>query len=178
MSDELDWKVSVTVSDLPPTGMDYELVPDEAARASLARRAGVPSVVALRSLLKVSPEGRGVRVHGTLKATVNQICVVSLEPFENEVETEIDLRFEPESSATRAPLSEEVGGEDPPEPLIDGKLDLAEVVAEFLTLSIDPYPRRPGVVFSAPAESAVDEREPSPFAALAKLKPGENGKKQ
>lgn len=181
MSDELDWRFPVTVSDLPPGGTEFELVPDEAARASLAERAGVPALLALVARLTVRPEGRaGAAVEGTLAATVRQICVVTLEPFENEVAETISLRFAPAGTAAApAPQVEEIGGEDPPEPLIDGKLDLAPVVAEFLTLAVDPYPRKPGAQFSPPdADGTEDGKEPSPFAALAKLKSGADGKKQ
>jgi uncharacterized metal-binding protein YceD (DUF177 family) len=118
-------------------------------------------------------------VEGTLDATVRQNCVVTLEPFENRIEERIAVKFEPPSDAEkRTPHAEEIVGEDPPEPLIDGKLDLAEVVAEFLTLSINPYPRKPGAVFAQPGGGAAAEDRDSPFAALAKLKSGPDGKKQ
>ncbi len=42
------------------------------------------------------------------------------------------------------------GGEDPPDPIIDGKIDLGALAAEFFALGLDPYPRKPGV--------AVDRR--------------------
>ncbi len=175
MSDELGWKHVVTVSDLPPTGTEFELVPDEAARAALAKRAGVPAVLELTARLLVTPAGKGVTVQGPLDAVVRQNCVVTLDPFENRLHDVVSLRFEPGAlPRDQLPHSEEITGEDPPEPLIDGKVDLAEVVAEFLTLSIDPYPRRPGAVFTPPADSA-DEKE-SPFAALSKLKSGSNKK--
>jgi uncharacterized metal-binding protein YceD (DUF177 family) len=178
MSDDLNWRVLVTVSDLPPAGTEYELVPDASVRASLARRAGVPAVVKLIARLKVAPAGRGVTVDGLLDAVVRQNCVVSLEPFDNNINETISLRFQPASDVElRVQQVEEIVGEDPPEPLVDGKLDLAEVVAEFLILSVDPYPRRPGVEFSAPAEREDEAKEASPFAALAKLKSGVVGKK-
>jgi uncharacterized metal-binding protein YceD (DUF177 family) len=149
--DEFTWKFKVTLSDLPPGGAEFELVPDEAVREMLAQRAGVLAVPRLVARLHVRPEGKsGAAVDGTLEATVRQICVVSLEPFDNQIEEPI--RFAsllPKALDTDAPQVIEVGGEDPPEPLLDGKLDLAEVVAEFLTLSVDPYPRRPGVEFVA-----------------------------
>jgi hypothetical protein len=43
------------------------------------------------------------------------------------------------------------------------------VVAEFLVLGIDPYPRKPGEVFTPP-EPAGDAKRDNPFAALEKLK--------
>lgn len=179
MNDKLQWKHSVTVSDLPPTGAEFELVADEAARKSLAERAGVPAVVDLTARLRVAPAGKGVTVEGPLEAVVRQNCVVTLEPFDNRVHEDVSLRFEPGArAADRTPHVEEILGEEPPEPLVDGKIDLAEVVAEFLTLSIDPYPRRPGAVFSPPQAPDDDEKEQSPFAALAKLKPAMNTKKK
>jgi hypothetical protein len=36
-------------------------------------------------------------------------------------------------------------------------------------LSLDPYPKKPGVAFEAPEEPAADPEE-SPFALLARLK--------
>lgn len=177
MTAELNWREPVTISDLPPHGKDYELVPDAGARAELAERAGVLAVPKLVAKLKVLPQGKaGAAVEGSLQATVTQTCVVTLEPFDNHIEETISLLFEPEAAiAARGPITEEIVGEDPPEPIVDGAIDLATVVAEFLTLSVDPYPRKPGAVFEAPAEG---NQEASPFAALAKLKPGQGGKKQ
>lgn len=177
--DEFTWKFKVTLSDLPPGGAEFELAPDEAVREALAQRAGVLAVPRLVARLHVRPEGKsGAVVDGTLKATVRQICVVSLEPFDNQIEEPISLRFAPaEALDTDASQVIEIGGEDPPEPLLDGKLDMAEVVAEFLTLSVDPYPRRPGVEFVTPGEGDADEKS-SAFSALETLKLDKNGKKQ
>jgi hypothetical protein len=51
--------------------------------------------------------------------------------------------------------------------LIDGTVDLGGLAVEFLLLGIDPYPRKPGVVFEA---TSIGEASSHPFAALAKLK--------
>ena len=50
---------------------------------------------------------------------------------------------------------------------LQGTVDLGAVATEFVILGIDPYPRKAGVVFRAPA--TADERT-SPFAPLAALK--------
>lgn len=179
MTAELSWRETVTISDLPPQGKEYELVPDVTVRAELAELAGVLAVPKLIAKLNVRPQGKaGVEVEGLLQATVRQNCIVTLEPFDNYIEEKISLIFEPEQAiAARGPVSEEVVGEDPPEPIVGGAIDLAAVVAEFLTLSVDPYPRKPGAEFKAPADED-GAKEGSPFAALAKLKPDQNGKKQ
>ena len=84
------------------------------------------------------------------------------------LEAQFDLTFQPDDAASGASGGfHALDAEDPPEPLRDGVVDLGAVATEFLLLGIDPYPRKPGVVFDAPTTS-----DPSghPFAALAALK--------
>lgn len=176
MTDELAWTYPVTVARLPEDGERFELAPDEAARAALARRAGVSAVPTLVAKLRVRPDhGGGALVEGSLRATVTQSCVVSLEPFDNPIEEEIYLRFAP-AEAIDQPTDElvQLSDEDPPEPMVDGMIDLAEVVGEFLTLAIDPYPRKPGTTFTQPQADAP-AADASPFAVLEKLKGGAKG---
>jgi hypothetical protein len=56
--------------------------------------------------------------------------------------------------------------DDPPDVLDGDVLDLGAYLVEHLALEIDPFPRKPGVAFEAPAEPAA----PSPFDALKRLK--------
>jgi uncharacterized metal-binding protein YceD (DUF177 family) len=111
-------------------------------------------------------------VTGEVHAELTQVCVVSLEPFAATVDEPIDVRFAPGEAAETARRVKddetetvEVGDEDPPDPIVDGKIDLGALAAEFLALGLDPYPRKPGVAFDPPKPQ--DGRD-SPFAALAK----------
>jgi hypothetical protein len=52
-------------------------------------------------------------------------------------------------------------------------VDLGALATEFLILGLDPYPRKAGAVFQPPARAQPDE---SPFAALAKLKKGQDAR--
>ncbi len=62
--------------------------------------------------------------------------------------------------------------DDPPDPIEGGRIDLGALVVEHLALEIDPFPRKPGVVFEPPAGG----EPPSPFAALRDFKAkGEEG---
>ena len=56
-----------------------------------------------------------------------------------------------------------IADEDEPDPIIDGKIDLGALAAEFFALGLDPYPRKPGVSFESPEEA---EATVSPFSAL------------
>ena len=50
--------------------------------------------------------------------------------------------------------------EDPPEPIVNGAIDLGALAAEFLMLGLDPYPRKPGAVFE-PVDCAGRSGRPS-----------------
>jgi hypothetical protein len=103
---------------------------------------------------------------------VTQNCVVTLDPVESEIDEAVDLVFAPPAVAAveDGAAIHEVDAEDPPEALRDGTVDLGALATEFLILGIDPYPRKPGAVFEAPAQA--DDPVSHPFAALAALKKG------
>jgi len=111
----------------------------------------------------------GLQVTGTVSATVTQTCVVTLDPVENEVDEAVDLSFSPSADTDPGDVDAEAPFEapDPPEALVNGRIDLAAIAVEFLQLGLDPYPRKPGAEFQASADG--DQIE-SPFSALASLK--------
>ncbi|MFG1432279.1 DUF177 domain-containing protein [Xanthobacter sp. V2C-8] len=157
----------LSVAEVPPHGVDVRIETSEAERASLARRMGVIAVPAFAATLHVAPEGAdGLRVTGRLEAAVVQACGVTLEPFEAPVREEIEVHFVPAGTAV-PPGAEEDESYDPPDEIENGAIDLGALASEFLALGIDPYPRKPGVVFEAPAEDAAAI---SPFSALSRLK--------
>jgi uncharacterized metal-binding protein YceD (DUF177 family) len=177
MTAELSWKFPVDVGGLPADGAEFELAPNAADRAVLAAHAGVDAIPALTARLQVRPEGNGaVTVEGSLQATVTQTCVVTLEAFDNAIAETISMRFAP-PGANAGEAQGSIGPEldEPPDPLEGETLDLAAVVAEFLVLAVDPYPRKPGAVFEFPEEQEPDSGA-SPFSALAKLKGGAGDK--
>jgi len=131
----------------------------------------VPAIASLAADLRVAPFGRdGLSVSGEIAARLTQTCVATLEDFESSVVAPVDIRFSPDGVDPNAEidLSElvDVEGEDPPDLLVDGRIDLGAIIAEFLVLALDPYPRKPGAVF----EAAEPEADASPFAALKALR--------
>jgi hypothetical protein len=71
-------------------------------------------------------------------------------------------------SAENAELVLDPDGPDLPETFEGDTIDAGDVVAEFAALSIDPYPRKPGVEFATHLEGDPDDRggRPNPFAVL------------
>ncbi|HEY6993121.1 MAG TPA: DUF177 domain-containing protein [Xanthobacteraceae bacterium] len=172
------WSVPLAASEVPESGRHVELAADEAARAAVARLAGLAALPRLDASFDVTPHGRGgLHVLGRVSATVGQTCVVTLEPVTNEIDEAIDLVFSP--AAASPPVAGRDGGEievpaeNAPEPLVGGRIDLGAIATEFLILAIDPYPRKPDAVFQPP--TAGDDTA-HPFAALAALKGGQGGK--
>jgi len=166
------WSVPVRLDEIPDTGLHLDLEADAGVRAAVATAAGVNEVPHLAAALDVTRHGRdGLRVVGTVSSRVRQTCVVTLDPIENEIEEGVDLVFV--SPSALGPVAHEVnlGAEaiEPPEPLIDGVVDLGAVATEFFILGIDPYPRKPGAVFDPPIDADAGSH---PFAALAALRSG------
>jgi hypothetical protein len=168
------WHVPVAVADIAETGEKFDLVADDAIRAAIARVAGLRELPRLRANFDVTRHGAGgLHVAGLVAATVGQNCVVTLEPLANEIEAAIDLIFVPQQAPVPEPGEKEAKTRDvkwgDPEPLIGGVVDLGALVAEFLILGLDPYPRKPGAIFEPPQDRKPEE---GPFAALSKLTKG------
>jgi uncharacterized metal-binding protein YceD (DUF177 family) len=168
---EQPWHVPVRLDDVPETGLHLDLVADDHVRAGLASLAGVLDVPRLEAAIDVARHGNGLRATGRVTATVGQTCVVTLEPMENQVDELIDVIFAPASAGEFADQNAAFDAGEPPEALSDGTADIGALVAEFLLLGIDPYPRKPGAEFAPLRE---DSAAATPFAALTKLKNAKN----
>ncbi|WP_234683828.1 YceD family protein [Bradyrhizobium monzae] len=179
------WRVPVMVAHIPDTGLHRELEASAAERQAMAELAGVREVLSAHADLEIVPKSGGrLQVTGHVRAWVGQTCVVTLDPIESEIDEDIDLTFAPEAEVRRlADLIEE--GEDnetppevadPPEAIVNGIIDLGRIATDALFLAIDPYPRKPGVVFEA--EVTALDPEDHPFAALKALQDNKQGKKK
>ena len=115
-----------------------------------AEVADVRDLPRLAASFDVTRRGSGLHVSGQVSARVGQTCVVTLEPIESAVEEAVDLHSCRRADAVRAQSARKRshGGDEPPEPLMDGRLDLGALATEFLILGIDPYPRKPGAEFA------------------------------
>ena len=169
--------------------------------SALADLNGLVSVNELTATFDIARAGRdGVKLAGAIAARVTQTCSITLEPFEADVQESFELKYMPASSSpsgarhrktdlmkeaqSRKDLQERVvehnmTEEDPPEEMVDGKIDLGALVTEFFALGIDPYPRKPGADLAAIASHIPNleldgptgiEEKISPFSSLSKLK--------
>lgn len=165
------WSTPVRLHELARGAITVRLEPDAAERAKLAHDVGLETIPKFAAELTLKPWLDGVEITGRFEAVVEQICAVSLDPFEHELSGEIDIRAVPADSP-QAPA--ERAGEveydpeqpDPPDVLQADAIDLAAYVTEHLALEIDPFARKPGAEF----EYAAPQSDDSPFAALQRLR--------
>jgi uncharacterized metal-binding protein YceD (DUF177 family) len=161
---EPEFSRPIEVSRIPIAGSMESIAADATEREAVARRLGLPAIAAIEADVVLSRwRGEGVKVMGRFVAEVEQVCVVTLDPFRARVSEPIERYFLP--SARGADLEADI------DPLENGVIDLGELVVESLSLALDPYPRKPGVEFREPElETRVEERSASPFAALDRRK--------
>src|SRR5487761_2149175 len=174
MSKADPWSVPITVVQIPDTGLHRDFEADRAAREAMAEAAGLREILSAGASLDVTPESGGrVHVTGRVRARIGQTCVVTLDPIENELDEPIDLIFAPpEQIPDLSDLVDETAESeteipDPPEPIINGVIDLGRLATDALFLAVDPYPRRPDAVFEPTVEAA--DPDDHPFAALKAL---------
>jgi uncharacterized metal-binding protein YceD (DUF177 family) len=171
----------VTVEPWPQGGMAFEVEADPAELAALARRFDLLELTMLRGTgrLDRSPDGRDIWLRGRLEADGVQECVVSLEAVPATVRERLERRYRPVDAIPERAAQDEDAWIDPDEeeiePLVGGRIDLGETMAEELGLCLDPYPRAPGAEALVVEHLGPDVRlgppEPaeSPFAALRQL---------
>jgi uncharacterized metal-binding protein YceD (DUF177 family) len=135
--------------------------------AALAQDFGLPDIRRLAGDFKLTNSAKGVHVTGTVHASISQICVVTLEAFDSDIEEEVEVDFAEPSGMPAEPPTD-INEYEPPDEIVNGQVDLGALTSEFLALGLDPYPRKPGVDFDF--RDPADEKD-SPFAALGKLKP-------
>jgi uncharacterized metal-binding protein YceD (DUF177 family) len=168
------WRVPVAVEKIPDTGLHRDLEADQATCDAVADVGGLRAVLSVNASLDVTPM-RGGRFHvtGQVRARIGQTCVVTLEEIETDIDEPIDLIFAPPDQipemAALVDEAEETDEDtpDPPEPIENGIIDLGRLATDALYLAVDPYPRKPDVVFE-PLVEAPDP-EDHPFAALKAL---------
>ena len=175
MTDRADpWSVPLALVQIPDTGLHRDIEAGPATRDAMAAAAGLREILSASASLDVTPKGEGrVHVAGRVRARIGQTCVVTLDPIENDIDEPIDLIFAPpEQIPELADLVNEAAERDseipdPPEPIVNGVIDLGRLATDALFLGVDPYPRKPDAVFEPPVVAA--DPEDHPFAALKAL---------
>ncbi|MGD1934495.1 MAG: DUF177 domain-containing protein [Candidatus Phaeomarinobacter sp.] len=169
-----EYSYIVDVASLPTTGINRPIRPTQDECAAVAERLGLQAITRFDIRSEVTPwRGSGARLSGSFDADVVQTCVVSLDPVPAHVSDSFEVRYLPAKMIEEPKPGQELDvnpDEDEPEPLGGDNgtsFDAGDVAVQYLSLALDPYPRKADA--SIPDEATSPE-EPSPFAVLASLK--------
>jgi uncharacterized metal-binding protein YceD (DUF177 family) len=171
---EPEFSRPLVIDDIGREGSVLTLEATEEERERLAGRFGLLSVDSLTAELTVTRGASGIpiRVRGTLRAAVVQECIVSLEPIPCKIKELIEVEYAP-AAEDGAEEVFHLDQPDPPEPLEGDGVDLGELVAQHLSVALDPYPRKEAAAplewDAGGPESAANEGD-RPFAVLARLR--------
>ena len=179
MTQGLPLSHSYNLARLGNAGDEVHFSAGEAERAGIAKWAGILSVEKLAVRVEIKKlESNRFGLTFSLDADVTQSCVVSLEPVPAHIERSFSrelvfvgpARHRPDQAGAKGDESETVLDdlEEGPEEITSLHQDLAVPALEEFALSLDPYPRRPGVEFT-PKKGESDPPQ-SPFAVLKGLK--------
>lgn len=154
---EFSRPVQVDAIDADGTAIVLRADADECA--ALAGRLGILAVTNLLAKVSLRRTAVGlVRLNVDFSANVVQSCVVSLEAVAGRVADRFSILCEGGQSGQKqggkrgakgngaeGEVYVDPFGDDPVEPLDEGRLDVGELVVQHLSLSLDPYPRTLGI---------------------------------
>jgi len=120
--------------------------------------------------------GQKIEYKVTAKTKITQKCVVSLKPVRSSID--VSFRRVYGSASVRENQGKEIiidiDATDELDPIVEGLIDLAEVLAEELGLEIDLFPRAESTDFSdfgvGPDITENEIQKKNPFAVLKDLK--------
>ena len=195
--DSYEWSHPIDVSKIGEDGKNLKIEAPKEVHDALCRRLNLDEIreISASVRLKRNAVTKILHITGDLVADVDQICVVTGDPVAEKVEDSFESWYaEPSDAVSFAkakrdrmnakereeqPMLEEF---DDPEEIIDGKIDIGELVIQFLSLSLEPYPKAPGARgnFGEPLEDAPEGTYNNPFAALKdwKIKEKEKNNEQ
>ncbi|MCB1783376.1 MAG: DUF177 domain-containing protein [Alphaproteobacteria bacterium] len=182
-----EWSYLINEDDIGDKTLRLTISPSEDETAALCNRLNLSSIEKLEAKLELSRSSGSLVIHvkGQIEADIKQKCVITLEPVPEHIEESFDAWFSDPAQAVsfakakrdrlsarekeETPILEE---SDDPEPIIDGKIDLGELVTQYVSLYLDPYPHAPGAHYAkgddeAPGEEGAEQGQyNNPFAAL------------
>lgn len=167
--------------------------PECKAVAERLKLVSVQSLSAEMTLSRVPGNKAVIHIQGIVKASVTQSCVVTHAPVKEYIEEEFEAWYaDPASFVSIAKARHERQGKskdgdveipvmeerEDPEPIVNGKIDLGDLVTQYLSLGLNPYPRAHGAEEGESVEVAASPSaiRKNPFEALKNWKPGQENK--
>ena len=189
---ETEWCYPYRAENASPRGKQVHIAANAEQCKAVAARLEIVDVKSIAADLTLTLQNAGhiLYITGTFKAEVVQECVVTGEPLDSVIEEQMEAWYAdhdkaiPFARAQQKIKAIEEGDEvqmldekDDPESMVDGQVDLGEVVVQFLSLTVNPYPKKDGLPEMDELELGADKKttqaslRPNPFAALKNWRP-------
>ncbi len=185
-----EWSHMVEAEKVGTTPLKMTISPNADELKRLTKRLALTELRRLEADVAMSRDSGSnvIFISGQIRAEVTQASVVSAKPMKSEIIDSFEAWFADEDKAVsfarakQERLTRDGQAEMPfldesedPEPIVDGKIDVGELVAQYLSLAIDPYPRAEGEEFAQESSGKAgkkgkDEVYENPFAALKEWK--------
>lgn len=176
---ELEFSRPVDVTTIAAKGRHYRFQATDEEKSALAQRFSVESLDVLEIGCAITPTKKGqFRLDATFKADVVQLCCVSLKPVEEKISGEFTMLLR--QAGRRQAETVEVDFDLEPEDiefLSSNLLDVGEVIAQYLSVEINPYPRHHSATGKELGQKIIQEEDwdtdsdkARPFDVLQSLK--------
>lgn len=191
-----EWSCIVDTTEMSQAGLRLSISPPPEVHQQLIQRLGIVTLEGLEADVALNRATHSAVLHvtGNIRAKIRQNCVVTLEPIDTEINENFEAWFtDPAHAVSLAKVRQDkkvkkgnvempiLDESEDPEPIIDGKIDLGELVTQHLSLAINPYPHKEGVQFEVGDDAPKPDKsdlQSNPFAALkdwkARLKQGDS----
>lgn len=169
----------IKVCDIPPKGIRMTIEPSEDEIKALMERFDLLALKHFKAKIEIRDVGsQGILITGDIQAELEQTCVATGYPVAETTDESFRLRLVGEDELALADADEEYyldPDSDDLDLLVGEKFDAGEVVAQTLSIMMDPYPRAEGVEINAENIPSLTinqdlEKQPNPFAILSELK--------
>lgn len=161
------------VDKIPPAGLRVEINASPEECAAVAARLGLLRLDSLQATLDLQrdTDGLAINVNGKLTAKVQQACVVTLVPVPATLAEAVTGCFMPPEAIPDEEGALTLTDADEPviDPIVQGMIDVGELVVQHLSLALDPYPRAPGAETAVRVEAGAAAGRQKPFLHLADL---------
>lgn len=142
---EVEFSRIISLDDLKSKTVvrDLQATPEECEK--LAVRLNLLKVESLKAHVEAYREASGIIVvEGQLEAKIEQECVRTLEPLSTFIRAPFEIRFITPQKYKHYMQEHDIHAIDAPDLLEEDFLDLGEIVAQTLSLEIDPYLTKDG----------------------------------
>lgn len=137
---EVEFSRVISLDDLKSKTVERDIEATLAECKKLAVRLNLLKVESLKAHVEAYREASGVIiVKGHLEAKIEQECVRTLEPLSTYIKAPFEIRYITPQKYKYYMQEQDIHAIDAPDLLEDEVLDLGEIVAQTLSLEIDPY---------------------------------------